>query len=132
MLSRTHRFHGRTGLTYVYRHGMTARAQHFAARVALNPKTTTYRVAVIVSRKVHKSAVARNRLRRRIYEIVRTGQPITGPFDIVITVFSDQASELTPTELMQTLRQLLAKAGVYRKLKQPGGQAHAIVKPEKG
>jgi len=106
--------------------------QHFAARVAHNPKGSTYRLAVIVSRKVHKSAVARNRLRRRIYEAVRTGPPITEPIDIVITVFSDQASKLAPAELTSLLGGLLVKAGVYRKLKRQNSQAHAIVKPEKG
>ena len=31
----------------------------------------TYRAAVVVSKKVHKSAVVRNRIRRRLYEITR-------------------------------------------------------------
>jgi ribonuclease P protein component len=132
MLSRRHRFHGRTSLVRVYRRGSTVRAPHLALRYARNTGATDYRVAVIVSRKVHKSAVARNRLRRRIYEIIRTGPEITEPVDMVLTVFSDQVSGLGPAELRRSVHQLLARAGVYRKPKQPMSQAHAIVKPEKG
>lgn len=130
MLSRTHRFHGRTSLAYAYRHGATVRVQHLALRSVRNNRTATYRVAVIVSRKVHKSAVARNRLRRRIYEVVRTGPAITEPLDLVFTVFSDQASNLTPAELTHAIHKLLARAGAYRKVNQPASQAHAIVKSE--
>lgn len=127
MLSRKHRFHGRRSLAYVYRRGVTARVQHLAVRYARNPDQTVYRLAVIVSRKVHKSAVARNRLRRRIYEAVRTGPPIVEPYDLVITVFTDQVSALSHDELRASLLRLLTKAGVYRR--QPL-HTRAIVKPE--
>lgn len=47
-------------------------------------------MAVVVSKKVHKSAVVRNRIRRRLYEAVRRLEPsITTPHDMVLTVFSD-------------------------------------------
>jgi ribonuclease P protein component len=71
MISRSHRFHGYNSLRHVYRHGRMARGSQFAVKAALNPRRQTYRVAVVVSRKVNKSAVARNRMRRRLYELVR-------------------------------------------------------------
>lgn len=113
MLARTHRFHGHNSLNYVYRQGANVRSPFVMVRYARNPRLADYRVAVIVSRKVHKAAVQRNRVRRRIYEIVRTGRPITGPFDIVITVFSDQVVDMPATELTRLIEGLLKKARVY-------------------
>ena len=44
---------------------------------------------MVISKKVHKSAVARNRIRRRLYAAIRAlDTNITGPYDIVITVFN--------------------------------------------
>jgi len=38
---------------------------------------------VVVSKKVHKSAVGRNRIRRRVYEILRQHVPhFTGVYDV--------------------------------------------------
>ena len=85
-----------------------------SARSILNERRDAYRVAVIVSRKVHKSAVKRNRVRRRIYEMVRTGPMITRPYDIVITIFSDTIVDFPPEELFRMVTQLLRRAGVYK------------------
>jgi ribonuclease P protein component len=44
-------------------------------------------MAVVVSKKISKSAVVRNRIRRRIYETVRTQAILTGqPIDAVFVV----------------------------------------------
>lgn len=132
MLARRHRFHGHNSLTYVYRHGSTVRGQHLAVRFVRNDRRSDYRMAVIVSRKVHKSAVQRNRLRRRIYEIVRTGKPIPTPYDIVVTVFSDQVAALPPEELASLVRNLFKKAGLYHNAAaSPNRSDHAIVRPRK-
>jgi len=132
MLSRQHRFHGRNSLAYAYSHGRSLRAQDIQLKYVRNSRQDSYRLAVIVSRKVHKSAVARNRLRRRIYEIVRTGPAISEPYDVIITVFSEHASLQTPLELTRSVHKLLAKAGVYRKPTQDPSSPHDIVKTEKG
>src|ERR1700691_5736781 len=102
MISRQHRFHGYNSLNFVYRNGQTVRNQLISLKFIVNGRQTTYRAAVIVSRKVQKSAVARNRIRRRIYEIIRASEAdITGNYDIVLTVFSEQVAELLPVELSQ-------------------------------
>lgn len=132
MLARRHRFHGHNSLTYVYRHGSTVRAQHLAVRYVRNERRADYRLAVIVSRKVHKSAVQRNRIRRRIYEIVRTGKPIPTPYDIVVTVFSDQVASLSPEELTPLVRNLFKKAGLYHNAPASSNRSdHVIVRPRK-
>lgn len=127
MLTRKHRFHGRTSLAYVYRRGSTIRAQHLALRYVRNTQRTDYRLAIIVSRKVHKSAVRRNRLRRRIYEIVRTGPAISEPYDLVITVFSELVSDMPPEQLTDAIRKLLNRAGVYHKPHPQSSSPRAIV-----
>ncbi|SRR5258708_39359577 len=113
MLSRLHRFHGHTSLSYVYRQGSTVRGPHLALRYIRNSRSQMFRVAVIVSRKIHKSAVKRNQVRRRIYEVVRTGSAITEPFDLVFTVYSEEVLAMEPAELTSQVISLLHKAKVY-------------------
>ena len=115
MISRSHRFHGYNSLRHVYRSGRIARGAQFAIKAAPNPRRKTYRVAVVVSRKVNKSAVARNRMRRRLYELVRQyDSQITGPSDIVITVFQNSLLEQSPKELAAQLKKQLKDAGVTK------------------
>jgi ribonuclease P protein component len=112
MIGRTHRFHGYGSLRGVYQRGKTARAPLLNLRYAARDPKKPYRVAVVVSRKVNKSAVVRNRIRRRIYEIVRQqGQDIKPGADLVLTVFNDQVAELEAPKLHKTVSELLEKAG---------------------
>jgi ribonuclease P protein component len=111
MIGRTHRFHGYGSLRGVYQRGQTARSPLINLRYATRDPKKPYRVAVVVSRKVNKSAVTRNRIRRRIYEIVRTtGQNIQPGTDLVFTVFNDKVAELEAPELNKTITGLLEKA----------------------
>src|SRR3982751_4999638 len=88
MISRRHRFHGYGSLKYVYKNGLTVRGPLFGLKAIQNPKRNSYRLAVVVSKKVDKSAVARNRIRRRLYEAVHSHEAdIIQPFDIVLNVF---------------------------------------------
>ncbi len=112
MLTRTHRFHGYGSLNGVYRSGQMARGPLVSLRYGPrhNPKQP-YRVAVVVSRKVSKSAVVRNRIRRRVYEAVRHQAATIPPAtDLVFTVFSDQVAEMKATQLATTIQELLKKA----------------------
>jgi ribonuclease P protein component len=116
MITKTHRFHGRNSLRYVYQNGQTTRGPFFAVKCSLNPKRQSYRFAVIISRKIHKSAVARNRLRRRLYEIMRKlDKDIIRPYDIVLTVFSDKLIDELPKDLARHLKKQLSEAGVLAK-----------------
>lgn len=94
MIGRRFRFHGYGSLRFVYRRGQTARGPWFAIKASANSKRQDYRAAVVVSRKVNKSAVVRNRIRRRLYELIREISPqFKGTPDIVITVFHDSVAE---------------------------------------
>lgn len=113
MITRRHRFHGYGGLNYVYKHGKTARDTLCSLRYIENSRRNSYRVAVVVSKKVNKSAVKRNRLRRRIYEIIRQhGPAITKPYDLVISVFSEELNNLDHKQLFSLITDLLKKADV--------------------
>jgi ribonuclease P protein component len=70
-----------------------------------------YRAAVVVSKKVNKSAVIRNRIRRRIYEIIRQADPeLTDCKDLVLTVFSERVADMSNDKLNASVRDLLSKA----------------------
>jgi ribonuclease P protein component len=115
MLSRSHRFHGYNSLRHVYRQGATTRGPLFAVKSVPNPRRDSYRLAVVVSRKVSKSAVARNRMRRRLYEAARQLEDqISGPHDIVITVFQDNLAEAAPKELSAQLKKQLRQSGIIK------------------
>lgn len=108
MLSRRHRFHGLHSLDAVYRRGETIRGPYCLLRFSRNPKRRDYRVAVVVSKKVNKSAVVRNRIRRRVYELVRS-HGLQGNFDIIITVFDEVVATMSPEQLQKSLRRQLDK-----------------------
>ena len=110
MIGRTHRFHGYGSLRGVYQRGKTARSPMLNLRYDARDPKKPYRVAVVVSRKVNKSAVVRNRIRRRMYEIVRN-QDVQPGTDLVFTVFNDQLAELPAPKLQETVSGLLEKAG---------------------
>ncbi len=108
MISRKNRFHGYNSLRQVYRTGRMARGPAFGVKAVPNLKRPVYRAAVVVSRKVNKSAVARNRIRRRLYEAIRQlDAQMAGPHDIVITVFHDSVMEMPPAELSGQLKKQL-------------------------
>lgn len=110
MLSHLHRFHGHGSLRYVYRHGSIIRGKTFQIRYIENPHRVHSRFAVIVSKKVYKSAVKRNRIRRRVYEIIRGELPVMRPnIDVVLTVLEKEVLTMPFDQLRDQLRDLLVK-----------------------
>lgn len=115
MIDSAHRFHGRSSLRFVYQRGQVVRGNLLSLRFAHNNRIASYRVAVVVSRKVSKSAVVRNRIRRRLYEIVRKhADDITDCYDLVFSVYSADTAKVAHVTLEQTVISQLAKAGVIR------------------
>ncbi len=116
MLSFNHRFHGHNSLRYVYKHGDAHRSRLVTLKYSRNPRRGHSRVAVVISKKVLKSAVGRNRVRRRIYEIIRHRLAgVASPTDIVLLVFSSEVATMPHTELESTIDQLLAEVDTYQK-----------------
>ena len=113
MIARGLRFHGYGSLNYVYKHGQTVRGTMLSIRYHLNERRSKPRIAVVVSKKVHKSAVVRNRIRRRVYEIIREHEPaINGAYDIIISIFSDQVAVMPHSELAKMITAQLQKAKI--------------------
>ena len=126
MISSTHRFHGRSSLRYVYQHGTQIRGDLVSLRAVRNKRQKTWRVAIAVSRKVNKSAVVRNRIRRRIFEVVRHHTAlIKEPYDLVFSVYSDQAANLDQQSLEKAIVDRLSKIESLTKAKSYSN--HAIV-----
>lgn len=110
MLSRKYRFHGHGSVRRAYRLGRPVRTTLASLHVVRDEKVRTTKVAVVVSRKVDKSAVRRNRIRRRIYEYVRVHHGgINPPAELVITVYQAEAAAMTAPELKESLDQLFKK-----------------------
>lgn len=131
MIDKSHRFQGHGSLRFVYQRGETLRGPFCSLKYIHNRRRSTYRVAVVVSKKVHKSAVVRNRIRRRIYEIVRCEERgIAGPFDLVITAYSDQLAVLPHDQLRKAILEKLEKASVLKRTAPTGVTHHDIVEPK--
>ena len=115
MLSKKHRFHGHSSLNYTYRRGETVRSPYCAVRYTRG-KLDEYRVAVVVSKKVAKAAPKRNRIRRRVYEVMRLLAPtyLTNE-DVVITIFDDRFIDLPYEELHASLERQLSHIAQERK-----------------
>lgn len=112
MLRRSNRFHGHNSLRSVYQGGQTVRGSLLSLRYAPG-KRAEFRAAVVVSKKVAKSAVVRGRIRRRIFEQTRLQAPnMTKPYDLVWTAFSDQLAMIDGGELRTIVDEMLTKAGV--------------------
>jgi ribonuclease P protein component len=115
----------------VYQKGQTIRGPFCALKYIVNNRRRNYRIAVVVSRKVHKSAVVRNRIRRRVYEIIRTeSSRIERPYDLVLTAYSDQLAEMPAAQLHQAIVEKLEKAGILTVQDQRALAGRGIVEPK--
>ena len=112
MIAQKYRFHGRGSLRYALMHGQMARSKFFTLKWTANKHRQYPRVSVVVSKKIFKSSVKRNRVRRRLYEIVRPLLPVAPVVDVVISVYSADALTASPDELAIQLLPLLQRAGL--------------------
>lgn len=113
MISRKHRFHGHASLNYLYAKGRTARGAGLSLRFVSNAKRESYRAAIVVSKKVSKSAVTRNRIRRRLYENVRIlSSEFKGVYDLALLVYDERYADMPAEKLSAEVRMLCKKANI--------------------
>ena len=113
MISKVNRFHGHNSLSSVYRKGQTSSLSNISLKSLSIRPDKPHRLAIVVSRKVDKSAVVRNRIRRRIYEALRNKYPkFTQNVDIVITVHDNALATMKAQDLDELIDQLLIKASL--------------------
>jgi len=112
MLNSKYRFHSRGGVKYVYKQGKTLRRPEISLIFANNSRKGT-RVAVVVSKKVLKSAVGRNRIRRRIYEALRLNWSAVKPTrDYIFVVYDRKLLTLPFSEVQRLVLSLIEESVV--------------------
>lgn len=115
MLAARYRFHGHGSLRYVYKNGDAFRSRIMTVKAIQNTRRKNPRFAIVVSKKVLKSAVGRNRIRRRLYELIRNEQPyIKKDYDVVVIISSSDVRTMAHDELSENVRSLLRSAELYR------------------
>lgn len=119
MIAKFHRFHGHGSLRYVYQNGETVRGPLCSLKFIRNERRKHWRLAVVVSKKVHKSAVRRNRIRRRIYETARLHLTDIPAYDMVLTVFHEQMADMPHDELVRVVTAQLKQARILVKKPKP-------------
>lgn len=111
MLERTYRLRKQKDFSKVFRSGRTQHAPAFTLKYNPNHQSRS-RAAVVVSTKVSKRAVPRNRTRRRFYaQLQRMWPQIKPGYDIVILT-RHQALDLRGEELAEQLRSCFQRAGI--------------------
>lgn len=104
MLAYKNRFHGHSSLRFVYKNGRVSRSRIATVKAVRNKYRRDPRVAVVISKKVIKSAVGRNRIRRRIYEIIRRKLPeFVSVYDVVCIMASSDARTMPHEELEEVI-----------------------------
>ena len=115
MISTLYRFHGHNSLRYVYANGKATRSQTITIKATANSRRKYSRFSVVVSKKVIKGAVGRNRIRRRLYEYIRTHlDAIDGIYDVVLICTSSELRTLPYEDISSQLDQLFSKAGLFK------------------
>ena len=112
MLSKKYRFHSRGGVQYTYKHGKTIRTPKISLIHNIHDRGFQ-RFAVVVSKKVSKSAVGRNRIRRRVYEAIRLELPeFSAKKDNIFVVYSKEVGSMDFLELRTLIHSLLEQSMV--------------------
>jgi len=121
MLAFKNRFHGHNSLRYVYKNNRTVRSQTVVLKCVRNPKRNNPRFAAVISKKTIKSAVGRNRVRRRVYEIIRKHlHQIDSNCDVVLLIVNAEARTMPAKELEDTVLDVLTRAGIYKNTGETG------------
>lgn len=114
MIAAPFRFKGHNSLRYVYSKGKAIRSPSLTVKFIANERRKHPRVSVVISKKVLKSAVGRNRVRRRIYEYIRLRLPdLVSVHDIVIICTSSELRTMPADELATQLNYVFDKTELF-------------------
>jgi ribonuclease P protein component len=114
MISGKFRFHGYGALKYLFGHGKTYRFKNLSIRVAPNARRVHSRVSVVISKKVVKAAPKRNRVRRRVYEILRTNWGhIKQSNDFLLTVYDPNYCDIPHEQLEAEIIEALDRSHLW-------------------
>ena len=115
MIPFTNRFHGHSSLNYVYRNGKANHSHWFIIKTVKNKHRKDSRLAIIVSKKILKGAVKRNRVRRQVYEYMRTKlKNLDDVYDIAIIVTSGELFTAPHDDIYKHLDQLFSQIDIEK------------------
>lgn len=86
----------------------------FSIRANRSTEPFPSRFAIIVSKKVAKSAVSRNKIRRRLYEAVKTVIRDVKPGFVILIYPKKEAQTMDFRDLCKNVRDLLAEARILQ------------------
>ena len=116
MIPFINRFHGHSSLNYVYKKGQAVRSHWFIIKTIKNPSRPSSRIAVVISKKVLKGAVKRNRVRRQIYTYISNALPkLNNSYDIAIRVLSGELYRANQKEIFAELDYLFGQSTIFKK-----------------
>jgi ribonuclease P protein component len=108
MIAKRFRFHNQRAISNVLRSGWRLPTRYWTIKWRPAPRAEHARLAVIVSRKVAKGAVMRNRIRRRLFETLRLKLPIDWqPVDLVVLIHDAAVVDLPQPDLDQLIQNQL-------------------------
>ena len=109
MLSKRYRFHSRGGVRHTYQNGKTIRRPQISLIYTKNERGFL-RFGVVVSKKVLKSAVGRNRI--RVYEAIRHNLPKDAKMDYLFIIYSKDIKDMPFPDLEEQIRSLIKESMV--------------------
>jgi ribonuclease P protein component len=127
VLPKHHRLRRSRDFSQVYRQGRKAASAHLLVRVcSLTPTANAKpevpsdpappispRIGIVVSLKVHKRAVVRNRLKRQVRAALRPLLPRLRPAQWIVISLKPEATECEYGEFLRELEQLFTKLEVF-------------------
>lgn len=115
MLARANRLRSAADIARVYKRGAYGGSGGALSVKAVASGRPAARAVVVVGKKVSKRAVVRNRIRRRLIELLRDRWATVEPgYDIVISVHAD-ISELPTAELTGHLAKAFTRAHIDKR-----------------
>lgn len=108
MFSRSRRLRSRQDISRLIQKGRRIRTPHVLIYIAPSSESST-RVACVVGKKVHASAVKRHFYQRRLREIAKqVVRDIPQPYDMVWVALPSISSLKTQAELRETITSVLS------------------------
>ena len=113
MLKRKNRLVGDKAIKQVYKAGKTFRHQNFTLKGLFLQPTASPRVTVVVSTKVSKKAVVRNKIKRILREQLRLHLAELKPGDYLV-IANPPAKNLTPEAIKQNFLGVLKLSNLLK------------------
>lgn len=102
MLKKTQRL-SRSEFSHFFKTGQKDHTPYFSV---IKNTSTLFKGAVVVSKKLYKSAPARNRLKRQTYALLSQKQKELAPL-VLIVIYNPKAKDIPRTQLLSKLKDKL-------------------------